>query len=132
MGATGTVYLVGAGPGDPGLITARGLELLRRAEVLVYDRLLKARLLAEAPPEAERGYGGRAARGAGGRGGGSARRGGRPFRGSAGDQLSHRRARLRRHPADPPRLRLVLSRRDGPGVAGPSLPNAGGAFTPRA
>src|SRR3990172_8828423 len=61
MGATGTVYLVGAGPGDPGLITARGLELLRRAEVLVYDRLVNARLLDEAPQEAERVYVGRAA-----------------------------------------------------------------------
>ena len=59
MGATGTVYLVGAGPGDPGLITARGLELLRRAEVLVYDRLVNARLLDEAPQEAERVYVGR-------------------------------------------------------------------------
>ena len=49
-GARVTVYLVGAGPGDPGLITARGLELVRRAEVLVYDRLAGARLVAEAPP----------------------------------------------------------------------------------
>ena len=45
-----TVYLVGAGPGDPGLITVRGLELLRRAEVLVYDRLVGTELLDEAPP----------------------------------------------------------------------------------
>ena len=45
-----TVYLVGAGPGDPGLITARGLDLVRRADVLVYDRLAGARLVAEAPP----------------------------------------------------------------------------------
>jgi uroporphyrinogen III methyltransferase/synthase len=45
-----TVYLVGAGPGDPGLITARGLDLVRRAEVLVYDRLAGARLVSEAPP----------------------------------------------------------------------------------
>ena len=44
-----TVYLVGAGPGDPGLITVRGLELLRRAEVLVYDRLIGSELLDEAP-----------------------------------------------------------------------------------
>jgi uroporphyrin-III C-methyltransferase len=51
--ATGTVHLVGAGPGDPGLITARGLELLRRADVVVYDRLVGPELLGEARPEAE-------------------------------------------------------------------------------
>ena len=45
-----TVYLVGAGPGDPGLITVRGLELLAAAEVLVYDRLVGTELLDEAPP----------------------------------------------------------------------------------
>jgi uroporphyrinogen III methyltransferase/synthase len=44
-----TVYLVGAGPGDPGLITVRGLELVRRAEVLVFDRLIGDELLDEAP-----------------------------------------------------------------------------------
>lgn len=49
----GKVYLVGAGPGDPGLITAKGLDCLCRAEVVVYDRLLDARLLEKAPPEAE-------------------------------------------------------------------------------
>ena len=49
-----TVYLVGAGPGDPGLITVRGLELLRRAEVVVYDRLVADELVAEAPDEALR------------------------------------------------------------------------------
>ncbi len=50
------VYLVGAGPGDPGLITARGLSLLRRADVVVYDALANPVLLDEAPPGAERIY----------------------------------------------------------------------------
>src|SRR6266545_3441362 len=45
----GSVALVGAGPGDPGLITVRGLELLRRADVVVYDRLVDRRLLDEVP-----------------------------------------------------------------------------------
>ena len=46
----GIVYIVGAGPGDPGLITRRGLERLRAAEVVVYDRLVHPDLLEEAPP----------------------------------------------------------------------------------
>jgi len=49
-----TVYLVGAGPGDPGLLTVRGAELLGRADVVVYDRLSVASLLEQAPPGAER------------------------------------------------------------------------------
>ncbi|HUQ22575.1 MAG TPA: uroporphyrinogen-III C-methyltransferase [Gaiellaceae bacterium] len=44
-----TVYLVGAGPGDPGLITARGLDLVRSCEVLLHDRLVADELVAEAP-----------------------------------------------------------------------------------
>ena len=48
-----TVYLVGAGPGDPGLLTVRGAELLRRAEVVVYDRLSVRDLLSLAPADAE-------------------------------------------------------------------------------
>ena len=49
-----TVYLVGAGPGDPGLITVRGAEVLSRADVVVYDRLADPRLLELAPPGADR------------------------------------------------------------------------------
>jgi uroporphyrin-III C-methyltransferase len=49
----GTVSLVGAGPGDPRLLTLRGAELLRRADVVVHDRLAPAALLALAPAEAE-------------------------------------------------------------------------------
>ena len=47
-----TVWLVGAGPGVPGLITARGLELVRRCDALVYDRLVASELVAEAPADA--------------------------------------------------------------------------------
>ena len=48
-----TVHLVGAGPGDPGLITARGLELVRSCDVLVHDRLVAQELVDEAPPGAQ-------------------------------------------------------------------------------
>ncbi len=57
----GQVYLVGAGPGDPGLLTVRGLELLRCAEVIVYDRLVNKALLEEAPATALRIFAGKAA-----------------------------------------------------------------------
>ena len=53
MTKPGVVYLVGAGPGDPGLITARGLALLRIAHVVVHDRLVNRGLLDEAPSAAE-------------------------------------------------------------------------------
>jgi uroporphyrin-III C-methyltransferase len=51
---TGKVYLVGAGPGDPGLITVRGLQLLHRAQVIVYDQLVNVELLEEGPSTATR------------------------------------------------------------------------------
>jgi len=44
---TGMVFLVGAGPGDPGLITVKGLEILRSADTVVYDALVDRRLLTE-------------------------------------------------------------------------------------
>jgi uroporphyrin-III C-methyltransferase len=49
-----SVHLVGAGPGDPGLITVRGLELVRNCDVLVYDRLVASELVDEAPQDAIR------------------------------------------------------------------------------
>ena len=49
-----TVFLVGAGPGDPGLITVRGLELVRTCAVLIHDRLAPDELVEEAPDDAIR------------------------------------------------------------------------------
>ncbi|MBV9194955.1 MAG: uroporphyrinogen-III C-methyltransferase [Solirubrobacterales bacterium] len=54
-----TVYLVGAGPGDPGLLTARALELIGHAEVIVHDRLIPASALAGARADAELIYAGK-------------------------------------------------------------------------
>ncbi len=53
MKKIGKVYLVGAGPGDPGLITVRGKNLLEKAEVVVYDYLAGKKLLKHAPASAE-------------------------------------------------------------------------------
>ncbi|RMG88638.1 MAG: uroporphyrinogen-III C-methyltransferase [Candidatus Dadabacteria bacterium] len=54
MERKGFVYLVGAGPGDPGLVTLRARQVLGRAEAVVYDNLVHPRVLDWAPPEAER------------------------------------------------------------------------------
>ena len=59
--APGTVYLVGAGPGDPGLLTRHGAEALSRADVVVYDRLADNSMLAMAPADAELVYVGKQA-----------------------------------------------------------------------
>jgi len=57
--SNGIVYLVGAGPGDPSLITLRGVECLKKAEVVVYDYLENEQLLNHAPEAAERIYAGK-------------------------------------------------------------------------
>jgi uroporphyrinogen III methyltransferase / synthase len=61
MADSGIVWLVGAGPGDAGLLTMRGAELLGRAEVVVYDALVNADLLRLAPSAAEVIYAGKRA-----------------------------------------------------------------------
>ncbi len=62
MKSKGTVYLVGAGPGDAGLLTLRGAELLARADVVVYDALVNQELLRLAPKTAEIIYAGKRAK----------------------------------------------------------------------
>jgi uroporphyrinogen III methyltransferase/synthase len=59
VAAAGTVYLVGAGPGDPGLVTRRALELVREADAIVYDRLIPTGLVGEASADAELHYAGK-------------------------------------------------------------------------
>src|SRR5579885_2336036 len=54
--SAGKVYLVGAGPGDPELITLKGRRVLQEAQCVLFDHLAPEALLALAPPEAERLY----------------------------------------------------------------------------
>ena len=56
------VYLVGAGPGDPGLVTVKGLELIKKADCIIYDRLSSPELLGYAGMDCERIYVGKADR----------------------------------------------------------------------
>lgn len=57
---SGMVYLVGAGPGDPGLLTVKGLELMKKADCIIYDRLCSPELLDYARPDCECIYAGKA------------------------------------------------------------------------
>ena len=57
---TGKVYLVGAGPGDSKLITLRAVELLQKADVVLYDRLVSKKIISMIPKSAEKIYVGRA------------------------------------------------------------------------
>jgi uroporphyrin-III C-methyltransferase/precorrin-2 dehydrogenase/sirohydrochlorin ferrochelatase/uroporphyrin-III C-methyltransferase len=58
----GRVYIVGAGPGDPDLVTVKAQRLLREADVIVYDKLVSAAILALIPPGTTRIFAGKVAR----------------------------------------------------------------------
>ena len=57
---TGKVYLVGAGPGDSKLITLRAVELIQKADVVLYDRLVSKKIISMIPKTAKKVYVGRA------------------------------------------------------------------------
>ena len=57
---TGKVFLVGAGPGDPSLITLRAVELIKKADVVLYDRLVSKKIISMIPKKAKAVYVGRA------------------------------------------------------------------------
>jgi uroporphyrinogen III methyltransferase/synthase len=59
VASPGTVYLVGTGPGDPGLVTRRALELVQECDAIVYDRLIPPGLVSEARPDADLRYAGK-------------------------------------------------------------------------
>ena len=61
MPTQGKVYLIGAGPGDPGLVTVRARELIELADVIVYDYLANSKILDWAKPDCERIYVGKSA-----------------------------------------------------------------------
>lgn len=56
MTKQGKVYLIGAGPGDPGLLSIKAMECLQTADAVVYDRLADPRILAYAKDDAEMVY----------------------------------------------------------------------------
>src|SRR5438477_391413 len=93
----GSVWLVGAGPGDPGLLSALALHALDRADVVVYDALVDPRILALAPAGAQLDYAGK--------------RGGRPSPSQPDISARLRRGSSRRDDARTSRLRSSARRR---------------------